>query len=191
MIAQPKCVWAGWQGAAHPAGFPALDSRLQPGNNPQALSIGTQTDLYEVRPSTIHGQGIFARRIIPAGTRVIEYLGERVSKAESLRRRQDGNFFVFIVTDEFDIDGAVSWNPARFINHSCSPNCEARNEDERIWIVALRDIAAGEELSFNYGYDLQDYEDNPCDCGARDCLGFMVAAEHFDDVRRMEARKKR
>jgi uncharacterized protein len=146
--------------------------------------------LFEVRPSRIHGMGVFARVDIPADTRVVEYIGERVTKDESLRRRQGGNFFVFIVTDQFDIDGAVDWNPARFVNHSCAPNCEARMEDERIWIIALRDIKAGEELSFNYGYDLQDYEEHPCGCGAPNCLGFMVAGEYFEDVRRKEARKK-
>src|ERR1044071_1177203 len=105
--------------------------------------------LWEVKPSGIHGAGLFARENTPAGTRLVEYLGEHISKAESLRRRQDGNFFVFIVTEKFDIDGAVDWNPARFINHSCAPNCEARQEDEHIWILALRDIRAGEELTFN------------------------------------------
>jgi SET domain-containing protein len=148
------------------------------------------SDLYEVKPSTIHGSGVFARRDIPADTRVLEYIGERLTKAESLRRRKLGNFFVFIVTDQFDIDGAVDWNPARFINHSCAPNCDARMEDERIWIIARRDLRAGEELSFNYGYDLQDYEDHVCCCGAKECLGFMVAEEYFEDVRRKEARKR-
>jgi SET domain-containing protein len=154
--------------------------------------MGTQviSHLYEVRPSRIHGTGVFARVDLREGSRVLEYVGERVTKEESLRRREDGNFFVFVVTDKFDIDGAVDWNPARFINHSCSPNCEARMEDERIWIIALRDIKAGEELGFNYGYDLQDYEDHPCSCGAPNCLGFMVAEEHFEDVRRKEARKR-
>src|SRR3954470_4866577 len=150
----------------------------------------TQNELHEIKTSRIHGSGVFARVNVVAETRVIEYVGERVSKEESLCRRQGGNFFVFIVTDEFDIDGAVNWNPARFINHSCVPNCEARMEDERIWIITLRDIQAGEELGFNYGYDLQDYEDHPCSCGAPNCLGFMVAEEHFEDVRRKEARRR-
>ena len=61
---------------------------------------------------------------------------------------------------------------------------EARMEEERIWIYAVRDLRAGEELTFNYGYDLQDYEEHPCHCGAPDCLGFMVAEEHFKHVRR-------
>ena len=146
--------------------------------------------LCEVKPSPIHGQGVFACAEIAAETHVMEYVGERIAKDESLRRREAGNFFVFTVTDEFDIDGDVEWNPARFINHSCVPNCEARMEDERIWIVALRDIRAGEELSFNYGYDLQDYEEHPCACGAANCVGYMVAEEHFEDVRQRERRTK-
>jgi SET domain-containing protein len=150
----------------------------------------TLSQLYDVKPSCIHGTGVFARTDIPAETRILEYLGEHISKEESLRRRKEGNFFVFIVTDKFDLDGAVDWNPARFINHCCAPNCEARMEDERIWISALRKIPAGEELTFNYGYDLQDYEEHPCSCGAPQCLGFMVAEEHFEDVRRQEQRKR-
>ena len=149
----------------------------------------SQPTSYEVRTSPIHGHGIFALASIAAETRIIEYIGERISKAESLRRRQDGNIFVFIVNDNEDIDGSVDWNPARFINHSCAPNCEARMEDDRIWIIAQRDIAPGEELSFNYGYDLQDYLDHPCRCGAAECLGYMVAEEHFDDVKRQLARR--
>ena len=155
------------------------------------LDTATQTDLFEVRPSAIHGTGVFARVDIAAETRVLEYVGERLSKEESLRRREANNFFVFTVTDDFDIDGAVDWNPARFINHSCAPNCEAREEDERIWIIALRKLNAGEELTFNYGYDLQDYEEHPCRCGAPECIGFMVAEEHFEDVRRLEQRRKK
>lgn len=146
--------------------------------------------LWEVRASAIHGMGMFAKTDIPAESRILEYVGERVDKKESERRRKAGNFFVFIVTDDFDIDGLVDWNPARFINHSCGPNSEAREEEEQIWIYALRDIKAGEELSFNYGYDLQDYEEHPCRCGAANCIGFMVAEEHFEDVRRAEARKR-
>lgn len=149
-----------------------------------------QNELYEVKPSLIHGTGVFARVNLAEETRILEYVGERLDKDESWRRRQANNFFVFTVTDDFDLDGAVDWNPARFINHSCGPNCEARMEDERIWIYALRDIAAGEELSFNYGYDLEDYEEHPCACGSAQCIGFMVAEEYFDEIRRKEQRRK-
>jgi SET domain-containing protein len=148
------------------------------------MQVSTSNELYEVKPSGIHGSGIFARVDIPAETRILEYVGERISKKESLRRRKENNFFVFVVTNKFDLDGAVDWNPARFINHSCAPNCEARMEEERIWIYAVRELRAGEELTFNYGYDLQDYEEHPCRCGAPECLGFMVAQEHFRHVRR-------
>src|SRR5688572_14481878 len=119
------------------------------------MQVATSNELYEVKPSGIHGMGIFARAGIPAETRILEYVGERISKKESLRRRKANNFFVFTVTNKFDLDGAVDWNPARFINHSCAPNCEARMEDERIWIYAVRELQPGEELTFNYGYDLQ------------------------------------
>ncbi|HEY0548052.1 MAG TPA: SET domain-containing protein-lysine N-methyltransferase [Verrucomicrobiae bacterium] len=148
------------------------------------MQVPTLNELYEVKPSGIHGMGIFARVDIPAETRILEYVGERINKKESLRRRKENNFFVFVVTNKFDLDGAVDWNPARFINHSCAPNCEARMEEERIWIYAVRALRAGEELTFNYGYDLQDYEEHPCRCGAPECLGFMVAEEHFRHVRR-------
>jgi SET domain-containing protein len=78
----------------------------------------------------------------------------------------------------------VEWNPARLINHSCEPNCEALTDDDnRIWIVAKRDIAAGEELTFNYNYDLEDFKEHPCQCGAQNCVGFIVAEEFFAQVR--------
>ena len=138
--------------------------------------------------SLIHGRGLFAARQIAAGTRVIEYVGERISKTESLRRCEGNNVYIFALDDEFDVDGDVPGNPARFINHSCAPNCEAELDDGRIWIVARRDIREGEEITFNYGYDLEDYQEHPCGCGVPECVGFMVAEELFPLVRRKEAR---
>ncbi|MBL9140065.1 MAG: SET domain-containing protein-lysine N-methyltransferase [Verrucomicrobiales bacterium] len=137
----------------------------------------------ELGSSGIHGRGGFARCLIPAGTTIIEYVGERVGKEESSRRCEDGNPFIFTINEEWDIDGNVDQNPARFLNHSCAPNCEAQQEEDRIWIVAIRDIEAGEELTFNYGYDLSEWRDYPCDCGAASCLGYIVAAEHHSKVR--------
>lgn len=134
--------------------------------------------------SQIHGRGGYARTDIPAGTSVVEYVGERVDKAESTRRCEEGNPFIFHINEDWDIDGNVPGNPARFLNHSCGPNCEAQQEEDRIWIVARRDIPAGEELTFNYGYDLSEWADYPCACGARDCLGYIVAEEHQEVVRR-------
>lgn len=116
---------------------------------------------------------------------MIEYVGETITKAESLARCEQNNEYIFALSDEEDLDGNVTWNPARFLNHSCAPNCEALLEDGRIWIVALRDIKAGEELTFNYGYDLTDYKEHPCHCGAADCVGYIVAEEFFSMIRRL------
>ena len=151
------------------------------------LQITKATDTVEVRQSGIHGTGAFARRDIARGAPVIEYVGEKITKAESARRIEADNEFIFTLDDEFDLDGKVTWNPARFINHSCSPNCEAEIDGHRVWIIALRDIKAGEELSFNYGYDLENYNEHPCRCGTEECVGYMVAEEHFVRVRQRRA----
>ena len=94
------------------------------------------------------------------------------------------NWFIFGLDDEFDLDGHVEWNPARFLNHSCAPNCEAVCEEGRIWITALRDIRPGEEVTFNYGYDLEDFQEHPCHCGAPQCVHYIVAEELMPDLRK-------
>ncbi len=140
-------------------------------------------EFLEVRQSTIHGTGGYARKDIPAGTMIVEYVGERISKEESNRRCEAENEYIFTIDDTHDLDGKVSWNPARFINHSCAPNCEAEWDESRIFINALRDIKQGEELFFNYNYDLEDYKEHPCRCGTPACVGYIVAEEHFEFVR--------
>ncbi|HVV01272.1 MAG TPA: SET domain-containing protein-lysine N-methyltransferase [Verrucomicrobiae bacterium] len=132
--------------------------------------------------SRIHGTGGFAIQEIPPGTRIIEYEGERITKSESLRRCESGNQFIFALNDREDLDGNIPANPARFLNHSCSPNSEAVLEEGRIWIVSTRGISRGEEVTFNYGFDLIDYREHPCHCGARNCVGYIVAEEFFDCV---------
>jgi uncharacterized protein len=164
---------------------------MNPVQNPEAAAPSScstgaaENPFVRFTDSTIHGTGGFARCEIPAGTPIIEYVGERIDKAEAQRRCEADNRYIFCIDETWDIDGSVAWNPARFINHSCAPNCEAElDEDEgRIWINAIRDIKAGEELSFNYGYDLADYEDHPCRCGTKECVGYIVAEEHFAHVR--------
>ena len=133
--------------------------------------------------SPIHGTGGFARIDIPLGMHVIEYVGDLITKQESLARCERSNEYIFAIDDEHDLDGNVDWNPARFLNHSCEPNCEARFVDGRIWLVAIRDIRAGEELTFNYSYDLTDYREHLCRCGAKTCVGYIVAEEFFEHVR--------
>lgn len=147
-----------------------------------------ETELVVFKSSPIHGIGGFARGDIASGTRVIEYVGEKISKRESLARCEKNNQYIFALDEEHDLDGNVDWNLARFLNHSCAPNCEARWEDGCIWVVAIRDVRAGEELTFNYNYDLEDYREHRCRCGAPECVGFMVAEEFFEQVRRHNRR---
>jgi SET domain-containing protein len=142
------------------------------------------TDCVVIGPSPIHGLGGFARTNVAAGTRVIAYTGERITKQESLGRCQGNNEYIFALDEQFDLDGNIPENPARFLNHSCEPNCEAELVDGHIWIVARRDIRAGEELTFNYGFDLVDYREHPCRCGAAQCVGYIVAEAFFEHVRK-------
>jgi uncharacterized protein len=146
-----------------------------------------ETDLILFRGSQIHGLGGFAKRPITKGTRVIEYVGAPISKSESLRRCEQNNEYIFSLSDEQDLDGNVVWNPARFLNHSCTPNCEASLEEGHIWIIAARDIRFDEEVTFNYGYDLEDYRDYPCRCGSPECVGYIVAEDFFPHVRSRSA----
>ena len=159
--------------------FPEAESDQRPAVDSGALG----TDLIAFKGSPIHGRGGFARTAISKGTRIVEYLGERISKCESLRRCEQNNEYIFTLSDEHNLDGNVAWNPARLLNHSCAPNCEAVLEEGRIWIITTRDIQAGEEITFNYGYDLIDYRDYPCHCGSTDCVGYIVAEEFFAHVR--------
>jgi SET domain-containing protein len=139
------------------------------------------------RQSPIHGIGGFAKTDLPAGTRVIEYIGEKITKAESLCRCELNNEYIFALDDDWDLDGNMLWNPARFLNHSCAPNCEAELDAGRVWIRTLRHIGAGEELTLNYGYDLEDWREHPCYCGAPNCAGYIVAEEFFAHVRKQRA----
>ncbi|MBK7999574.1 MAG: SET domain-containing protein-lysine N-methyltransferase [Verrucomicrobia bacterium] len=143
-------------------------------SNGQNLVIGT---------SLIHGTGGFAARDFNPGDCVLEYIGERISKEESLLRCEAGNPFIFFLDEQWNLDGSVDWNPARFLNHSCAPNCNAELVEGRIWITARHAIRAGEELTFNYSYDLTEFREHPCRCGAPGCVGYMVAEEFFDIVR--------
>ena len=140
------------------------------------------------KSSPIHGTGGFANTDLPAGFRIIQYVGERIDKAESLRRCAQNNEYIFSLDAEHDLDGNVDWNLARFINHSCAANCDAEFIAGKVWIVSNRSILAGEELTFNYGYDLEDYRQYPCSCGSPQCVGYMVAEELLESVR--EARRR-
>jgi hypothetical protein len=141
---------------------------------------------FVLRSSPIQGRGAFAIRPIRKGTRIIEYTGEVISHEEADRRYDDGTMgrhhtFLFSVSRKKVIDAAVGGNEARFINHSCAPNCEAVDERSRIYIEAIRDITAGEELTYDYAYERDGTEDEKwekvyvCKCGAPTCRGTILA----------------
>ena len=147
------------------------------------LHVQRDHPLIVVKKSRIHGIGAFARVNIRHGKRLIEYIGPRLSKAAGQAELAKQNVYIFTLDDTYDIDGSVDWNLARFLNHSCDPNCEADVVRGRIWIYAIRAIRAGEELTYNYSHGLEGYEERPCQCGATNCVGYMVAEEFFPTVR--------
>lgn len=138
-----------------------------------------------VRTSGIHGRGVYARALLPEETRIVEYRGERITNAEAERRYPDDfsaahHTFLFAVDDEIMVDAAFNGNLARWINHSCDPNCEAVIEDGRIYIESIRDIQPGEELAYDYNYILPERHTPrmkkrfPCHCGAASCRGTIL-----------------
>jgi SET domain-containing protein len=140
-----------------------------------------------VRGSAIQGRGVYALRRISKGTWVVEYTGELITSAEADRRYDDESMdrhhtFLFAKNDEWVIDASGQGSDARFINHSCEPNCEAVVDEDsgEIWIVALRDISAGEELSYDYGYESAGTDEAtarrlyPCHCGSPRCRGTII-----------------
>jgi uncharacterized protein len=140
---------------------------------------------FDILRSPIQGRGAFATRRIRKGERVIEYTGERITNAEADRRYDDERMhrhhtYLFTLTQRTVVDGGAGGNASRFINHSCEPNCEAVIEDGHIWIRALRTIAPGRELTYDYQYervggdDEADERKYPCRCGARRCRGTIL-----------------
>lgn len=138
--------------------------------------------MIRVGDSQCEGQGLFALVPIASGTKIIQYKGEKISKEVSEQRKAAYNNYIFHFDFNYDIDGASLENTARFVNHSCDPNCAIEKSRGEIWVVASRDIQPGEELSFNYGYDARDYERFPCNCGARVCCGYILGREHWGEI---------
>jgi uncharacterized protein len=139
-----------------------------------------------VRSSGVHGKGVFAEVDIAEGEVLIEYKGEIITWPEALRRHphdpSDPNHtFYFSIDDKHVIDGKVNGNSARWINHACKPNCEADEENGRVFIKALRNIKAGEELNYDYGLVIDERytpklkAEYPCWCGAKKCRGTLLA----------------
>ena len=148
------------------------------------------------KKSSVHGWGIFAKANILKGARIIEYVGEKITKAEADRRgpilveyakkhKQSGAVYIFVLNKRYDIDGHVEYNSAKYINHSCAPNCEVEIIRGHIWVIALRDITKNEELFYNYGYDLDTYHEHPCFCKSSCCPSYITAKEHWPKLKKI------
>ncbi|NBS47396.1 MAG: SET domain-containing protein [Betaproteobacteria bacterium] len=147
---------------------------------------GTAARRIQVRRSGIHGKGVFALVDIARGETIIEYKGEVISWAEAQARPphnpdEPNHTFFFHIDEDRVIDGGSRGNAARWINHSCHPNCEAEEDDGRVFIKARRKIRAGDELNYDYGliidepYTKKLKAEFRCLCGARDCRGTLLA----------------
>ena len=162
---------------------------------PTLMPEAPEKKYWVVRGSTIHNRGIFARIDVPKDVPIIEYVGEKITKAESTRRgvalgekaKKTGGAAVYIFTlnSRYDLNGGYPGNPARLINHSCDPNCEAYIMKGRIWIYSLREIQKGEELTYNYGFDLDTWEDHPCRCGKANCVGYILDKKYWKRLGRI------
>ena len=159
-------------------------------------------ELYEVRKSGVHGYGGFAKRDLKKGTRVTEYLGDRISHKEADARYEDhdendNHTFLFIVDKRTVIDAGVGGNNARFIDHQCDPNCESTIEKGHVWIETIRDVKKGEELGYDYqiGREKED-PDNvdevyACRCGSPKCRGTMLWPPQREQFLKALARKRK
>jgi SET domain-containing protein len=156
---------------------------------------------YAIRRSEIAGRGAFAVRRIRPGQRIVEYTGERITEKEADKRypdddkRKPHHTFLFALDDHMVIDATYGGNSSRYINHSCDPNCEAIEEDGRIFIHAVKNIQPGVELAYDYSYARQPGDGPkeeaiyPCFCGSPKCRGTIMEAPKRRRKRRKKARR--
>ena len=154
----------------------------------------------ESRDSRVHGRGVFALVDLKAGETLVEYVGEIIDWEEALNRHphdpeQPNHTFYFHIDETRVIDANVNGNRARWINHSCDPNCEASEEAGRVFIRSLREIKAGEEIFYDYGLVIDEplsdelKADYPCWCGAELCRGTLLSTTERDDVFKPKKKK--
>ncbi len=130
-----------------------------------------------IGPSRMHAEGLFTTIDITKGTKIIRYIGKKITQEESDRRLAAGNVYIFGLNEHYSLDGDTPKNTARYINHSCDPNCQTEQFGNTIWIVSIKDIQAGEELTYNYGYEVDDTPAEPCHCGAHNCCGYILGLQ--------------
>jgi uncharacterized protein len=164
--------------------------------------VAEASPLCVVKRSRIHGRGVYAARRIRSGTRIIEYIGDRISHEEAdaryeMKAEDDGHTFLFVVDDDLCIDAGVGGNAARYINHKCDANCETLIEGRRVFIEATRTIEPGEELGYDYQLTWESTDDPDelklyeCRCGAANCRGTMLDREPLDQKKKKKAAKRK
>jgi uncharacterized protein len=163
-----------------------MNSMYRMNHGKQAINGNGSGRRIQVRRSGIHGKGVYALQPLARGETIIEYVGEVITWPQALKRHptnpDDPNHtFFFHLDDKHVIDGGAGGNASRWINHACKPNCEADEQDGRVFIKALRKIDAGEELFYDYGLTIDERytpklkREFACHCGARQCRGTMLA----------------
>ena len=153
--------------------------------------------MWKVKKSKVHGSGVFATEDIKKGIKIIQYIGEKVTKKEGDRRsaeriknylnkKNEGSVYIFELNKKYDIDGSPSYNKARYINHSCDPNCEVDIIKNEIWIISIKDIKKSSELNYDYGYpfDKDDFDDHKCKCGSKKCIGYIISQDDWGKYKR-------
>ena len=139
--------------------------------------------LYRKKKSNIDrkGHGLYATKDIKVGTRIINYIGNIITKKQTENSDKFDNakpIYLFNLNNRYDLDGDVSWNTARLINHSCSNNCEYEGKGLKLWVTSIKDIKKGEELTCDYGFGYdKDFKQFPCKCKSKSCCGYIVRAE--------------
>tara|TARA_A100001011_G_C14298909_1_gene839816 strand:- start:1203 stop:1727 length:525 start_codon:yes stop_codon:yes gene_type:complete len=153
--------------------------------------------MYKVKKSRVHGTGVFANIDIKKGEKIIQYIGEKVSKTEGdkrsaerirkyLNKKNEGSVYIFELNKRYDIDGSPLYNKARYINHSCEPNCEVDIINNEIWIVSIKNIKKNTELNYDYGYafDDEDFTDHICKCGSSKCIGYIISQDDWSKFKK-------
>ena len=139
--------------------------------------------LYGIKKSNIDkkGRGLYATIDIKEGTRIIDYVGKIITKKQTEESKKFDNskpIYLFNLNSRYDLDGDVSWNTARLINHSCSNNCDYNGTGLKLWVVAIKDVKKGEELTCDYGFGYdENYKQFLCKCGSKNCCGYIVRSE--------------
>ena len=153
--------------------------------------------MWKVKKSKVHGSGVFTTEDIKKGVKIIRYIGEKVTKKEGdkrsterikkfINKKNEGSVYIFELNKKYDIDGSTSYNKARYINHSCDPNCEVDIIKNEIWIISIKDIKKGSELNYDYGYpcDKDDFNEHKCQCGSKKCIGYIISQDDWAKYKR-------